>query len=139
MSEEGYQLTGSQHDAVGQLIAAGGVTVRQDPTQNRKTGYLPPIRVIALTDRTYDSTTSEQLPCFVYDRSRTVYCVEQVGDRLSGYFALIVNGERYTVECRRTSLADLALPCRATVFPGLWEFDFGPLSTGSASRIEVSA
>ena len=58
-----------------------------------------------------------------------VFNVVQVGTGLSGYLALTINGVRYVVECRRVHFDDLKIPgLRVTVFPGLWEFDFGDVS-----------
>jgi len=91
----------------------------------RSNAYLPPVRLICMEDREYDSRTTQRCPMFILDEARTVFTVEQVGSALAGYLALIVNGSRYLVECRRETIV-LPIPgLRVTVFPGLWEFDFG--------------
>lgn len=91
----------------------------------RSNAYLPPVRVICMEDRAYDSRTEQRCPIFTFDELRTVFTVEQVGSTLAGYLALIVNGERYLVECRRQTISLPIAGLRVTVFPGLWEFDFG--------------
>lgn len=137
-----YGLTLDQHKALERLDRAGRVTVRdQANIQTNAKRYPPPVRVIAMTDRVYDSTVNEALPIFEYDRERTVYTVEQVGSALAGYLALTVNGVRFVVECRIDSLSEVeaAVPgVRATVFPGLWEFDFGTLDETAAAAITVA-
>lgn len=141
-NEELYGLTLNQHKALERLDRAGRVTSRdQANIQTKEKRYPPPVRVIAMTNRVYDSTISEALPIFEYDRDRTVYTVEQVGSALAGYLALTVNGVRFVVECRIDSLSDVeaAVPgVRATVLPGLWEFDFGVLDETAAAAVSVS-
>ena len=123
---EVYGLTAQQHDELGFYFGRNRDTRRPLPAPVQQEQYLPPIRVIAMTDRAYDSTRNELLPVFVYDASRVVFTVEQVGAGLSGYLALTINGVRYVAECRRTHFNDLRIPgLRVTVLPGLWEFDFG--------------
>lgn len=141
--EELYGLTLSQHKSLERLDRSGRVTVRgQSNVDTKAKRYPPPVRVIAMTDRVYNSTLSESLPIFEYDRERTVYTVEQVGSALAGYLALTVNGVRFVVECRIDSLADVeaSVPgVRATVLPGLWEFDFGVLDEAAAAAVQVTA
>lgn len=119
-------LTPQQHSEIGFYFGRNRDTRRPMPAPIQPEQYLPPVRVIAMTDRSYDSTRTELLPVFVYDASRIVFTVEQVGAGLSGYLALVIDGVRYVVECRRSHFNDLRLPgLRVTVLPGLWEFDFG--------------
>lgn len=142
MTEELYGLTLQQHQALERLDRQSRVTSRDGAAiQVGTKRYPPPVRVIAMSDRVYDSTVSESLPVFTYDRDRTVYTVEQVGSALAGYLALTINGVRFIVECRIDSLAEVeaAVPgVRATVLPGLWEFDFGELDEVSAAAISVA-
>lgn len=126
MTTEVFGLDSKQHSEIGFFLGRSRDTVRPMPAPLQPEQYLPPVRVIAMTDRAYDSTRSESLPVFVYDSSRVVFTVEQVGTGLSGYLAVIIDGVRYVAECRRTHFNDLKLPgLRVTVLPGLWEFDFG--------------
>lgn len=111
-------------------LGAAGVSDRQNV-------YRGPVRVIAMTDREYDSTTTTRVPVFVLDDQRYVLTVEQTGSALAGYLALILNGVRYLVECRRQTMAFPVAGLRVTVFPGLWEFDFGELAEGQTPTIEV--
>lgn len=140
--EELYGLTLNQHKALERLDRADRVTLRdQTNVATKQKRYPPPVRVIAMTNRVYDSTVSEALPIFEYDRDRTVYTVEQVGSALAGYLALTVNGVRFVVECRIDSLTEVeaAVPgVRATVLPGLWEFDFGVLDEVAAAAASVT-
>lgn len=136
-----YGLTLNQHQALERLDRKDRVTSRdQTNVLVKAKQYPPPMRTIAMTDRVYDSTASEELPIFEYDRERTVYVVEQVGSALAGYLALTVNGVRFVVECRIDSLSEVeaAIPTvRATVLPGLWEFDFGVLDETAAAEVSV--
>lgn len=136
--EELIPLTLTQHREVGRLVIAS----RQRKLPQRDVGgkdrtYRPPVRLIALNDRTYNSLESESLPYFRYDKKRTVFTVEQVGSALAGYLAVTINGNRFIVECRRENLDDITGSglLRATVFPGMWEFDFG---TKDVDRIELT-
>jgi hypothetical protein len=142
MTTELYGLTLQQHQRV-EKIARDSKTIKRPGVDITKGAgdYPPPIRVVAMSNRVYDSTLSEALPVFEYDRDRTVYTIEQVGSALSGYLALTVNGERFIIECRADSLADVvaAVPgLRATVLPGLWELDFGELDEVAAAAISVT-
>lgn len=121
-------LTDEQHFEVGQLILQSRNTTRPEDTGETGKRYLPPARVIALQDRVYNPLQSTLCPVFVYSRTKTVWVVEQVGSALAGYIAITINGRRFKLECRRENLTDVerAVPgLRATVFPGLWELDFG--------------
>lgn len=122
-------LTDRQHGQVGRLIEAAAFIVTPSEDTSKPVQYSPPARVIALSDREYNSTQSESLPVFIYSPRRMVFNVVQVGTNLSGYLALTINGVRYVVECRRVHFDDLKIAgLRVTVFPGLWEFDFGEAS-----------
>lgn len=133
----GYDL--EQHREISELVLAARTSrLPQAGVQaSRSRAVRPPVRVIAMTDRTYDSKKSAALPYFRYDRARTVFTAEQVGSALAGYLALTINGTRFILECRRTHLDDVKATglVRATVFPGLWEFDFGNLDP---SRITIT-
>lgn len=142
MTEELFGLTLEQHQALERLDRQNRVTSR-DGAGVAASGkrYPPPIRVIAMTDRVYDSTVSESLPVFTYDRDRTVYTVEQVGTVLAGFLALTISGQRFVLECRVDSLSEVeaAVPgVRATVLPGLWEFDFGELDAVESEAVTVT-
>lgn len=111
---------------------------RKSKSKEEAPQYLPPVRVIALTDRVYDSTRSESLPVFIYDRTRTVFNVQQMGTSLSGYLVLKINGVSYVVECRRENFDDITISgLRITVLPGMWELDFGVLTDAKAAATTV--
>jgi hypothetical protein len=133
-------LTPQQHAGLGKLLYQSGIVTRLEDATKGGNQYLPPVRVIALTDRVYDSTASELLPVFVYDSTRTVFNVQQSGSSLSGYLVLKINGVPYVVECRRQNFDDLNIAgLRITVLPGMWELDFGILteSKAAATTVEV--
>lgn len=133
-------LTPAQHTAFAALLRRPQSA--PEPAPRAPVPTPPPVRVISLTSRTYDSTESTELPAFVFDRNRTVWTVRQRGNQLSGYFALILNDVRYIVECRRETLDDIAASVpglRITVFPGLWEFDFGPSSDVLRATVEAES
>lgn len=142
MTDEVIALHPDDFTEIAQHMRDARTVVREGTGVTRKPQTYPaPIRVIALTDREYDSTTSERLPIFVYDRNKVVYTVEQVGSALSGYVALTVNGQRFVLECRVQSLSEVedGVPgIRATVLPGLWEFDFGSPDSISGRDAAVS-
>lgn len=121
-----YGLKAPQMNRIGRLLSADSLHELPPPKEQPPEGYQAPIRVIAMNSRNYDSTTTERLPVFGYDRNRVVFTIEQTGTALAGYLGLTIDGKRYVAECRRENLNDLKLPgLRVTVFPGLWEFDFG--------------
>lgn len=138
---EVYGLFNDQHRDVGRLVRGSRARRRgRQGVSEKEQTFQPPIRVIAMTDRNYDTRDPELLPIFGYFRTRTVWTVSQVGSALGGYFALIVNGKRWIVECRRENLLDVQVyysGLRITVFPGLWEFDFGELTEGQAAGISI--
>lgn len=142
-SADGYGLTLEQHRELSRLVLDARHSVRSaDTVPPRARQYRPPVRVIALTDRTYDSRTFERLPYFVYEPQRTVYTIQFIGSALSGYVALTISGQRFVLECRREHLADIeaAIPgLRATVLPGLWELDFGVPASADSISVEISA
>lgn len=131
-------LTPQQHAGLGKLLYQSGIVTRLEDATKGGNQYLPPVRVIALTDRVYDSTTSESLPVFIYDRTRTVFNIQQMGTSLSGYLVLKINDVSYVVECRRENFDDITIPgLRITVLPGLWELDFGILTDTKADATTV--
>lgn len=142
-SEDVYGLTLDQHRQVSRLALDARYNVRSaDAVPPRVRQYRPPVRVIALTDRTYDSRTFERLPYFVFEPQRTVYTIQFVGSALSGYVALTISGQRFVLECRRETLSDIetAVPgLRATVLPGYWELDFGVPTYSDGISVEISA
>ena len=131
--------TEADFDAIGGMYRDWTTTQRpQAGVKDKKRLSRAGLRVIAMTDRTYDSTTDEQLPYFDFDRNRTIFNVQQFGTSLSGYLVLTINGVQYVVECRRENLADIQIPgLRITVLPGLWEFDFGRLTEQQSGDVTV--
>lgn len=143
MSGDLYSLYEDQHKAVGRIVRRERLLRRgQQGAAKGEDSYRPPIRVMALTTRSYNSVVPEELPVFVWDAERTVFNIVQVGSSLAGYIALTINGTRHLMECRRSTLTDLetAVPgMRATVFPGMWELDFGILTDRKSAAVTVSA
>lgn len=142
MTERVLGFYEDQHSELGQMALRSRRRTRAPVGVADHHMQLPPhVRVLAMSDRAYDPLTAEELPVFRYDRLRSVWNIVQVGAALAGYLALTINGTRFLLECRRESLTDVerAIPgLRATVFPGLWELDFGRLSD-KASSIEIAA
>lgn len=135
-----FGLYDTQHGEVGRIVRERRKKHRgHSGTPEKDRTFQPPIRCIAMKDREYLPLQPQPLPIFGYMPERTVYTVEQVGSALAGYLALTINGTRWIVECRRQTLDAVARVhgIRVTVFPGLWEFDFGELADGQIPTIEV--
>jgi hypothetical protein len=134
-------LTEEQHGQMGRLIGDARPAVVPPVGVRRKPKAVRPlVRVMAPAGRSYDSRVTTDCVLFSYDTSRTIFTMEFVGSVLSGYLVLTIGTQTFTVECRRENLNDIlaAVPAleRATVLPGVWEFDFG---AADRSTITVSA
>jgi hypothetical protein len=131
-------LSESQHAELSRISNGFRTSTRPDPKPDKPRRYPGVVRVIAPTDRLYNSTTTNVVPVFGYDSNKWVWNIEMVGSALAGYLVLIINNNEYTLECRRETLEDLvtAVPelKRATVLPGLWELEFSKqVTVGSRS------
>lgn len=137
MTETLYGLTEAQHAEVGRLVRSNRVTARPETstaTKNRDR-YRGIARVILIDSNspTYQPQVVRECGLFRFSPNGQQRTIEFSGHALEGDLILSINGSEMQIDCAATT-ADLraklseigvnARDCRATVFPGLWEFDF---------------
>ena len=138
MTDVLYGLTLPQHQALEGLVKRDRVTSREGvgvKTSPGNNGYRGICRVI-LTDAApilYQPLTPRKCFIFRYSPETPQITVTFSGHVLEGDLVLTIGGTEIHVECNATTeqlraalvaAAITGLDCRATVFPGLWEFAF---------------
>lgn len=138
-----YGLTEQQHSEVGRLVRDARIIERPQPSTATKdrSRYRGIARVILLdpAEITYQPKTRRTCGLFRYQPDGQQITLEMVGSALEGDIVLTINGAEVHVDCQadtaelRDALAGSGFSLtdiRATVFPGLWEFDcnFGRFS-----------
>ena len=128
-------LTPSQHNQVGQLIAADAFKTVPAPAPAVNAQFPGTCRVLILADAlpVYTPKSLRSVGLFRLNANGQQTTIEFTGHALEGDLILIIGGVQVQIDCKATT-ADLrdklrtaginSTDCRATVFPGLWEFDF---------------
>jgi hypothetical protein len=146
--EQLYGLRRSEYGAIGRIVRNDRITERpatSTPTKDRNR-YRGIARVILLDpdEITYQPRTRRTCGLFRYQPDGQQTTLEFSGDSLEGDIVLTIHGAELHVDCKadttelREALAGAGFSLsdiRATVFPGLWEFDlnFGRFATAAAS------
>jgi len=147
MPEAVYGLTSEQHAQVGTLVRGAKTIVREQPGQPSKgpDRYRGICRVMLRDEKpiNYVPLTPRTCSLFRYSPNTRQITVMFSGAELEGDLAVTIDGVEIHVDCKATH-AELRAAlvasgiakadCRATVFPGLWEFSF----TGRWSAVAPS-
>jgi len=134
-----FGLTIGQHDGLGRLLAAAGITVREAPPARPRPPIDPDtaLRVMILGDEypIYSPRTERRCVYFMRDLTRATITIEMFGDNLSGFIDVTIGGTLYRTNCQlgtdelRAWFGFDSDVCRVTSFPGLWEFAYAPGET----------
>jgi len=126
-----YGLDAQQHAALGQLIQGQAVVVRDEaPPVIRRGSPSEFVRVMSLDFPTYSPRDAREVALFEHDPLAVVVTAKFFGESLAGDVVLQFGDKSIRLDCRSTTAqlrAKLGVGlnyCRATVFPGLWEFHF---------------
>lgn len=126
-----YGLTGDQHKALGVLLGQSGNIVREEAPPVIRRGVVSEFaRVMTLDFPTYSPREPRQCALFYHDPDSVTVTVKFFGESLAGDVLLNFGNTTIRLDCRSTTeqlryRLGLSLAyCRATVFPGLWEFAF---------------
>jgi hypothetical protein len=126
-----YGLTQEQHTAVGDLLQRSGNIVRAEaPPVVRRGAPSEFVRVMSLDFPTYSPREAREVALFEHDPLAVVVTAKFFGESLAGDVVLKFGSLSIRLDCRSTTAqlrAKLGVAlnyCRATVFPGLWEFHF---------------
>jgi hypothetical protein len=135
MIEQVYGLTAQQHEELGYYFGRNRDT-RRPPQEPPAAATFPgTCRVIAMAadDPTYQPRVPRQVGVFKLHPDGSQTTIEFSGHALEGDLVLTIAGVQMQIDCRATTsqlreklqaAGIQARDCRATVFPGLWEFDF---------------
>lgn len=136
MTETLYGLTATQHAEVGRIVihSKRGNRPATQQAERDPHRYRGVARVIMLDDNpVYEPKTKRDCAIFRLNAHGQQKTLEFIGHALEGDLVVRIAGSELRIECRATT-AELraklteagisASDCRATVFPGLWEFDF---------------
>lgn len=123
-------LTIGQHDAVGRLIAAAGITVRKEAGPLPRGPVLPDVARIMIVDDTYpvySPLVPRKVALFAPSPDTQQTTVQMFGCDLDGYILLTIDGTEFRVDCQSSidqlsGTLGLGRTCRVTAFPGTWEF-----------------
>jgi hypothetical protein len=130
-----YGLTQQQHTAVGDLLQRSGNLTRSEPVPAPRRGFASDFsRVMSLDFPAYSPRIPRPVALFEYDPDQVVVTVRFFGEGLRGLVVLRIQDRdpieldvRSTTDQLRERLKTVEIDlkyCRATVFPGLWEFHF---------------
>lgn len=132
MSDDVFGLTGEQHTAVGRLIS-GQTYQRGNAGLLESSPTMPAVVRVLNHDAAapvYSPKNPRAVAMFELRPELWTKTLELSGDSLVGDILITLNGVAFRIACDATTdqlRAVLPLPaelCRATVFPGLWEFAF---------------
>jgi len=137
MAESIYGLTAAQHSQIGTIVRDRKTIVREQPGQASKGSdrYRGICRVILIDAKpiNYVPLTPRTCSLFRYSPQTQQITVMFSGAELEGDLVVTIDGTEIHVDCKATHgdlraalvAAGIAkADCRATVFPGLWEFSF---------------
>lgn len=131
MTNDIFGLTQEQHTALGDLLQRSGNTVRVEPVATVRRGSPSEfVRVMSLDFPTYSPREAREVALFEHDPLAVVITAKFFGESLAGDVVLQFGDKSVRLDCRSTTAqlrAKLGVSlnyCRATVFPGLWEFHF---------------
>lgn len=135
MNQMAYGLTAQQHDELGLFLERSRDTKRPPQDAASSGLFSGSCRVITMDaeDPTYSPRTVRTVGVFMLKPDGSQITVELSGHALEGDLVLTVAGVEIQIDCRATtnqlrealqSAGIQSRDCRATVFPGLWEFDF---------------
>ena len=153
MTEQLYGLRKSEYSAIGRVVRNSRKRTLPTPSTSTRdrARYRGIARVCLLDDAPirYQPQTPRQCALFAYRPNGQQITLQLSGDSLEGDIVLTLNGVEIHVDCAantaelRAALAaaGFSLPdVRATVFPGLWEFDFnGGVYSLSAPTLEADS
>lgn len=127
-------LTAEQHSGLGGLLAVRGDVRRPEPQQPQKPRYPGACRVILLDENiVYSPRETRDVVLFFCNPDGCQFVIEFSGYALNGDLVLTLAETQIRISCQATTeelraallAAEVSFrDCRATVFPGLWEFDF---------------
>ena len=135
MNEPVYGLTAQQHDEIGYYFGRNHDTTRPPSEPPSSAPFPGSCRVITMEadDPTYTPKKARKVGVFMLRPDGSQVTIEFSGHALEGDLVLRIAGVEIQIDCKATTsqlrskmvtAGIAARDCRATVFPGLWEFDF---------------
>lgn len=126
-------LTEGQHREVGRLVVSARTSQRPPVgvrPKARHTRRAARVMIVSDSFPIYSPRIHRQVALFDWNRTAYVKTVSFVGQDLEGDILLTIDGTTYRIDCTvgnvglRAALGLSHRVCRATAFPGYWEFVF---------------
>lgn len=128
-----FGLTSDQHAELGALAIASRTTLRPQAgvtPKKRRQSLAVRVMEIGETHPDYNPIETREVALFVLNRTGIQKTVKFYGEDLEGDVLLTIDGDTYRIDCQattdelRAAVGYLLRDCRATAFPGLWEFAY---------------
>ena len=132
-AEAEFGLTDDQHRAIGRLVVAARASQRPQAgvlAKAKRTRRAARVMIVNSSFPVYSPKHSRYVALFDWNPTAYVKTVSFVGQNLEGDILLTIDGTTTQIDCRTSTnglRAAIGLPlrqCRATAFPGYWEFVF---------------